>query len=176
MPKGGKAVNEPLEIERKWLIEYPNTIELSKMEDYDYTEIWQTYTDYMEHNAFGRIRKRGKKGEYTYTKTFKRKISDLTRVEYEEEITKAEYDKIMEYRKKGYNTINKVRHTFMYKGFKYEVDVFPFWSDRAFLECEVDSEDTEIPIPSCVRIIKEVSFDSRYKNSALAQKITTEKL
>ena len=64
----------------------------------------------------------------------------------------------------------------MYKGFKYEVDVFPFWNDRAFLECEVESEDTEIPIPSCVMIIKEVSFDSRYKNSVLAQKITTEKL
>ncbi|MGN0459587.1 MAG: CYTH domain-containing protein [Ruminococcus sp.] len=169
-------MGEPLEIERKWLIEYPNIEELSKMDDYDYTEIWQTYTDYMEHNAFGRIRKRGKDGKYTYTKTFKRKISDLTRVEYEEEITPEEYKKIMEYRKKGYNTINKVRHTFMYKDFKYEVDVFPFWDDRAFLECEVDSEDTEIPIPDCVRIIKEVSFDSRYKNSVLAQKITTEEL
>lgn len=146
------------------------------MEDYDYTEIWQTYTDYMEHNAFGRIRKRGKDGKYTYTKTFKRKISDLTRVEYEEEITPEEYKKIMEYRKKGYNTINKVRHTFMYKGFKYEVDVFPFWDDRAFLECEVDSEDTEIPIPDCVKVIKEVSFDPRYKNSVLAQKIIREKI
>ncbi|MGN0477016.1 MAG: CYTH domain-containing protein [Ruminococcus sp.] len=169
-------MGEPLEIERKWLIEYPNVEELSKMEDYDYTEIWQTYTDYMEHNAFGRIRKRGKDGKYTYTKTFKRKISDLTRVEYEEEITPEEYKKIMEYRKKGYNTINKVRHTFMYKGFKYEVDVFPFWDDRAFLECEVDSEDTEIPIPDCVKVIKEVSFDPRYKNSVLAQKIIREKI
>lgn len=169
-------MGEPLEIERKWLIEYPNVEELSKMEDYDYTEIWQTYTDYMEHNAFGRIRKRGKDGKYTYTKTFKRKISDLTRVEYEEEITPEEYKKIMEYRKKGYNTINKVRNTFMYKGFKYEVDVFPFWDDRAFLECEVDSEDTEIPIPDCVKVIKEVSFDPRYKNSVLAQKIIREKI
>ncbi len=167
---------EPLEIERKWLIRFPNIEALRNMEEYDYTEIAQTYTDYVEHNAYGRIRKRGKNGHYTYTKTFKRKISDLTRVEYEDEITEDEYLEILKMKKKGYNTIEKVRHTFTYNGFNYELDVFPFWSDRAFLECEVSSEDTEIPIPPCVEVIKEVSSDKRYRNSYLAQIITTEEI
>ena len=167
---------EPLEIERKWLIRFPNLDKLSKMEDYDYTEIEQTYTDHIEHNTCGRIRKRGKEGKYTYTKTFKKKISDLTRVEYEDEIEREENLEIMKKKKRGYNTISKVRHTFTYKGFLFEIDVFPFWNDRAFMECEVDREDISIPIPPCVEIIKEVSFDKRYRNSYLAQIITTEEI
>ncbi len=167
-------MGEPLEIERKWLIRYPDIAKMSKMDNYNYSEIWQTYTNHIEHNAPGRIRKRGKNGKYTFTKTFKRKITDLTRVEYEEEISEKEYNEILKEKKPGYNTIEKVRHTFDYKGFKYEIDIFPFWSDRAFMECEVKSEDTEIPVPPCVDIIREVSFDKRYRNSYLAQVITTE--
>lgn len=169
-------MSEPLEIERKWLIRFPDLAMLSAMDKYNYTEIEQTYTDYVEHNAYGRLRKKGKNGSYTYIKTFKRKISDLTRVEYEDEITEEEYLEILKYKKQGYNTISKVRHTFLYKGFMYEIDVFPFWNDRAFMECEVSSEDTVIPIPPCVEVIKEVSFDKRYRNSYLAQVITTEEI
>lgn len=167
---------EPLEIERKWLISYPNVDKLAEMDNFDYSEIEQTYTTYMEHNAYGRIRKRGKKGVYRYYKTFKRKISDLTRVEYEEEITESEYLEIMKKKRQGFNTISKIRYVFDYSGFTYEVDVFPFWRDRAFMECEMKSEDTAVPIPPCVHIIKDVSEDKRYRNSYLAQKITTENL
>lgn len=169
-------MNEPLEIEHKWLIKYPNINSLSKMDSYDYFEIEQTYTDYMEHNACGRIRKIGKKGDYSYYKTFKRKLTDLTRVEYEDKIDEEEYLSIMKYKKQGYNTIEKVRHIFIYNGLKYEVDIFPFWSDRAFMECEVESEDTTVCIPPCVDVIKEVSSDKRYRNSVLAQTITNEVL
>lgn len=169
-------MGEPLEIERKWLIRFPSIEEMQKMDSCDYTEIEQTYTNHMEHNAYGRIRKRGKNGCYSYTKTFKRKISDLTRVEYEEEITQEEYLELLKKKKKGFNTISKVRYTFVYMGFTYEIDVFPFWNDRAFMECEVKSENIEIPIPPCVDIIKEVSFDKRYRNSYLAQVITTEEI
>ena len=169
-------MSEPLEIERKWLIRFPSVEEMQKMDNYNFTEIEQTYTSHMEHNAYGRIRKRGKKGCYTYTKTFKRKISDLTRIEYEEEITQEEYLELLKKKKKGFNTISKVRHTFVYMGFTYEIDVFPFWKDRAFMECEVKSEDTQIPVPPCVDIIKEVSFDDRYRNSCLAQVIITEEI
>ena len=151
-------MNEPLEIERKWLIEYPSVDMMKNMTDYDYSEIEQTYTNYMEHSVYGRIRKRGKKGNYKFYKTFKKKITNLTRVEYEDEITEEEYNKII------------------YEGLKYEIDVFPFWNDRAFMECEVNSEDAKIPIPPCVKVIKEVTDDSRYTNSNLAQKIITEDL
>lgn len=59
-------MDEPLEIERKWLIHYPSVDEMMKMQNYDYREICQTYTDYVEHNAYGRIRKIGKNGVYEY--------------------------------------------------------------------------------------------------------------
>ena len=44
-------MNEPLEIERKWLIEYPSVDMMKNMTDYDYSEIEQTYTNYMEHSV-----------------------------------------------------------------------------------------------------------------------------
>lgn len=169
-------MSEPLEIERKWLIHMPDIEKLSEMDNFDFSEIEQTYTTHVEHNAYGRIRKRGKNGIYKYYKTFKRKITELTRVEYEEEIEESEYLEIMKEKRVGFHTISKVRYVFTYKGFTYEVDVFPFWNDRAFMECEVDSEDTEIPVPPCVKIIKDVSNDKRYRNSYLAQVITTEEI
>ena len=56
------------------------------------------------------------------------------------------------------------------------MDVYPFWSDRAVLEVELESEDEAFDIPPFISVIKEVTGDKRYSNKALAKEIVTEEL
>lgn len=160
--------NNNLEIERKYLIKMPDMEKLRKAENYDWSEIEQVYVNDTMDGMFGRIRKRGKNGVYKYYKTFKKDVTAVTRVEIESEISEKEYTDLKKHCREGFGVIEKTRHVFDYKGLTFELDIFPFWNDKAFLEAEVASEDTEIPIPDFIEVIKEVTEDISYRNSALA--------
>ena len=67
-------MNEPLEIERKWLIEYPSVDMMKNMTDYDYSEIEQTYTNYMEHSVYGEFVKEVRKVIINSTKLLRRRL------------------------------------------------------------------------------------------------------
>ena len=92
----------------------------------------------------------------------------MTRLEFEHEIGEAEYLELLSRRTPNTVTIEKDRHIFDYAGLTYALDVYTFWDEQATLEAEVDSEDTPIPIPPCVELIREVTHDRRYNNSQLA--------
>jgi CYTH domain-containing protein len=57
-----------------------------------------------------------------------------------------------------------------------EVDVYDFWQDRATLEFELESEAQSFTFPSCVRVIREITADARYKNVNLARELPQEDL
>ena len=155
-----------LEIERKFLIAYPDTDHLDSLENCSKAEITQTY---LKDRA--RIRKWCKNKKTSYIKTVKEKISDLTHIETETEITKAEYDSLFKNADPDRNTIVKTRYRYPYMGKVIEIDVFPFWNDRAFLEVELENEDELFSLPPFINVIKEVTEDKRYRNSALAKEI-----
>lgn len=158
----------PLEIERKFLIAYPDIGILRRQPAYRTLHIEQTYLSSDGDFQGGRIRCIKEADTIRYIYTFKKKISDLTRYEYEKEISKEEYDDLLCKQIIGSHTIIKNRHVFEYSGLIYELDVYSFWDDQATLEAEVDSEDTPIPIPPFLRLIKEVTHDRRFNNSRLA--------
>ncbi len=160
--------NNGIEIERKYLIKMPDMEKLRQTDNYDFSEIEQVYVSDTMDGMFGRIRKRGKNGVYKYYKTFKKDVTAVTRIEIESEISEKEYKELKKHCREGFGIIEKTRHVFAYKGQTFELDIFPFWNDKAFLEAEVSSEDTEIPIPPFIKVIKEVTEDLSYRNSALA--------
>ena len=85
---------EPLEIERKFLIYYPNIKELEAMPNCTKVDITQTYlksTDDVER----RVRARGIDGDYLYYLTEKKKITGLKRVETERKLTQNEYLRLL---------------------------------------------------------------------------------
>ena len=53
----------------------------------------------------------------------------------------------------------------------FEIDVYPFWNDRAIMEIELDDEGQEIIFPPEIQIIREVTSDKRYTNSSLARQV-----
>ena len=160
--------NAPLEIERKFLIEYPDIDALQAMDGYRVKHIEQTYLLSGDDFIGGRIRRITENGITGYVYTYKQKLSDMTRREFERELSEAEYLELLGHKNPDTITIEKDRHIFDYDGLVYELDVYTFWDDRATLEAEVDSEDTPIPIPPCVKLIREVTHDRRYNNSQLA--------
>ena len=59
----------------------------------------------------------------------------------------------------------------MYENQYFEIDVYPFWNDKAIMEIELRSENQEFSIPKSINVIKEVTDDDEYKNSSLAKNI-----
>lgn len=162
-------LNAPLEIERKFLIEYPDIEALRQMPDYRVVHMEQSYLQATEDFVGGRIRKIAEGDSVRYVYTYKVRLTELTRREYERDITAEEYSDLLARKTPNTITIRKDRHVFRHKGLTYELDVYDFWRDKATLEAEVESEDTPIPIPPCVKLIKEVTYDRRYNNSRLAE-------
>lgn len=162
-------LNAPLEIERKFLIEYPDIEALRQMPDYRVAYMEQSYLQATEDFVGGRIRKITEGDSVRYVYTYKVRLTELTRREYERDITAEEYSDLLARKTPNTITIRKDRHVFRHKGLTYELDVYDFWRDKATLEAEVESEDTPIPIPPCVTLIKEVTYDRRYNNSRLAE-------
>lgn len=151
------------EIERKFLIQYPDTALLGKMDNCTVMEIQQSYL-----KDGGRIRKIISNGKTCYIKTVKKHITDIKREEKEWEISEAEYITDLENKAENTSTIKKTRYAIEKYGFVYEIDVFDFFSDKAFMEVELENENQEFPIPEFVSIVREVTEDKRYRNSALA--------
>ena len=155
------------EIERKFLIRMPDLDFL--LAAGDMSHIVQTYLKTDEGSE--RVRKRGREGEYTFTHTVKKRLSDLRRIEQEREISEEEYHKLLCFSAPDMSVIYKDRYCVNYMGQLLEIDVFPFYSDRAFLEIELSDEAQQIFIPPWLEVIKEVTEDKRYTNAALARNI-----
>lgn len=158
----------PLEIERKFLIRYPEIGKLRAMPDYRVVHMEQSYLAATDDFVGGRIRRITDGDTVRCVYTYKERLSDMTRREYERTITEEEYAALLQRKIPDTITIEKDRHSFTYKGLTYELDVYSFWDNQATLEAEVESEDTPIPVPPCVELIKEVTHDRRYNNSQLS--------
>ena len=161
--------NIPLEIERKYLIEFPDLKEMSDMDGFKSSEIVQTYL--ISDGGTRRVRARETNGVTVYTKTEKLRISDITHIENESVLTENEYNEALKERDASLNTVIKTRKCFDYGGHTIEIDIYPFWSNVAIMEVELQSEDEKISFPAFIKIIREVTHEMAFKNRKIAEKI-----
>lgn len=159
---------EPYEIERKFLIEYPDIKALESNANCHRVEILQTYLKCGDGEEM-RVRQRGENGEYTYTLTTKKKISDVKRIEKEKRIDEKEYLNLLMNADPQRKQIRKVRYCLVNKTQYFEIDIYPEWKDKAILEIELNDENEKIVFPKEVKVIKEVTSDPDYFNYALAK-------
>lgn len=96
------------------------------------------------------------------------KGKNTTRVEIEERLSQAEYLRLLMDADTSMHQIRKTRYCLTYKSQYFEIDIYPFWNDRAIVEIELLSEQEQIQIPKFIKIIKEVTDDKSYKNLSLA--------
>ena len=158
------------EIERKFLIEYPDIETLEKYPGSDKSEISQTYL-ITDDGFTSRVRKRTANGVTKYIFTAKKRITAISCIENEREITAEEYGELLGLADPERRTVYKTRYCLPYGGRVVEVDIFPFWSDRAIAEVEMEREDEDVLLPEFIKVIREVTAEKAYKNYAIAKKI-----
>ena len=159
---------EPFEIERKFLIEYPDLKWLTSLPNCERVEIIQTYLKTNEDEEEVRVRQRGANGNYIYTITTKRKLSGIKRVEIERRLSQSEYLSLLMDADTTRRQIRKDRYCLTYQNQYFEIDVYPFWTDKAIVEIELNDENEKIRMPKKLKVIKEVTEDDSYKNASLA--------
>ncbi len=165
----------PIETERKFLIKMPDISALEALDGTKKAKIVQTYLK-SENDVTRRVRKKTLGGSIKYILTDKTKLSDMSCIEEESEIDEALYSELLKTAIAGTLPIEKTRYAIPYGDFVWEIDVYPFWQDRAIAEIELRSEEQEFEIPPFISVIKEVTSDKRYKNRALAESIPNDKI
>lgn len=159
---------EPYKIKRKFLIEYPDTETLESLPNCRKVEIFQTYL----HSKNGdelRIRKRIDNGNPVYFRNQRHYISGMKRIEMEETLSRGEYLQLLTEADPSMHPIHKTRYCLTHADQYFEIDVFPFWKDKAIVEIELHDESEEIRFPKQMKIFKEVTDDENYKNASLAR-------
>ena len=169
------SMSTPLEIERKFLIRMPDLSVLSSQKDISIRQITQTYL-VVPNGCTRRVRKSVANGTISYRKTEKMRISALSAFEEETEISEEEYLALLREADASLSPIEKMRYTFPHGNHLMEIDIYPFWRDRAILEIELSAEEEEYAVPSFLSVIREVSDDKRYKNVNLARSVVTESI
>ena len=159
---------EPYQIERKYLIEYPDLSALESLPNCQKVEIIQTYLK-SETDEEVRIRQRGENGHYVYYETRKKTISPLKRVEVERRLTQDEYLRLLMDADPSGRPVRKDRYCLSEETKSYKIDVYPFWEDQAILEIELTDPDEEVRFPEMLKVIKEVTDDENYKNASIAR-------
>lgn len=163
----------PIETERKFLIRMPEISLLSLIEGARVLHIEQTYLC-REDGKNARVRRIDEGGETSYIKTLKQRISTLSCYEEETEIDREQYERELLRADNSKSTVIKTRYCIPFSEHIIEIDVYPFWNDRAILEIELGSEDEQFILPEFISVIKEVSEDKRYKNTNLAKEIPSD--
>lgn len=155
------------EIEHKYLIAMPDHSlllhgrKLSITQTYLLADCGETH----------RVRRIAEGDKITYTETRKRRINDLHAMENEREVSAEEYEKLLTLADPSRAPIEKVRYLLPHGARTLEIDVYPFWQDRAILEIEVASEGEVVTLPPFICVLFEVTGDKRYKNVNLAKAV-----
>ena len=165
----------PLEIERKFLIRYPDVGWLSAQPGSRRAQLTQTYLC-SDGRSSRRVRAWTEDGRTVWYQTVKRMVTDITREEIECEISEGEYLALLREADPARYPIQKMRWCLPYEGHVLEIDLYPFWEKQAVLECELASEDEVFAIPPELSVLREVTDDPRYLNSSLARAIPAEDL
>ncbi len=170
------ACGAPLEIERRFLCEMPNTAELAAAYDLTVSEITQTYLSPTPYWTSERVRSRTTDGVRVLTHTAKRRLSRDTAIEEERVIGEEEYHALLRLRDETRRPIEKRRIALSHAGLVFEIDIYPFWEKHAVMEVELPTSETPLHFPDFVRVIREITGDKRFSNHALAEHVPSEEL
>lgn len=157
----------PYEIERKFLVRYPDVDWLEALPNCDRVDIVQTYLR-SDPDLEVRVRERGNGEECLYYLTEKRVASGQKRLVTQRRLTYGEYHMLLMQADPARREIRKTRYCLTYAGQYFEIDLFPCWDDQAIVEIELTSEEDEVAFPPELSVIREITGDERYRNAAMA--------
>ena len=157
------------EIERKFLIKYPDIAWLESLPNCERVDITQHYLR-SEPDRELRIRKRGTRDWNVFYLTEKEIDGGLRHLIRRERISLREYETLLTQVDPQMRTIKKTRYCLTYEGQYFEIDVYPCWDDQAIIQIELPGEDTPVIFPSEIEVLREITGDPNYRNSVIASR------
>lgn len=158
---------EPYEIERKFIIDYPDISWLEQNSACQKVEIAQSYLR-SDAEREVRIRQRTTDGASTYSLTDKRLSRNRKHLETRRRLTDREYLALLDQTDPSLREIRKTRYCLTYEGQYFEVDVYPCWDDQAILQIELSHAGTDVVLPPELIVKREVTGDPSYRNAIIA--------
>lgn len=162
-----------IEIEKKYIIKLPTDTDMKRCSEYSCAELTQIYLTSLP-GVTHRIRSVSSEGYLRYFETKKVRIDKMSSYEDEREISEEDFLRLKENIAKGTREIKKVRHTFVYLGQTFEVDVYPEWKSTCIMETELDSREREVMMPDFIEILRDVTGVRGYSNYAMAYEFPKE--
>ena len=158
---------QPLEIERKYLICYPDLKMLDEICS-SHADITQIYLK-SEDGTSRRIRRMETPEGVQYWYNEKTRLSDTTRIERETTVSEETFQNYLREADPSCSRIQKRRYYLPYGQHVFEIDIHPEWNDKAVMEVELKHENAPIDFPPQIEILQEVTSDRRYTNASLAK-------
>ncbi|MDE6730037.1 MAG: hypothetical protein K2J71_04600 [Oscillospiraceae bacterium] len=163
-----KKNNNNLEIERKYLIAYPDASALNQIPDFTATAITQIYL-MPDDSGFGRrVRERVFSDHIEYTYTRKKKIAFGERIELEDQISQKQYQQLCKEADPDHHIISKIRYAIPYRNQILELDLYSFSRELATLEIELPDIHAPVQIPDWIQILADVTDQPGYSNFSLS--------
>ncbi len=153
---------------RKYLIRYPDTEKLMCMRSARKLEITKTYLHAPEDESIW-LRKSGSGGHYTYMEITRRWPVSEERIEVERRLTAEEYLRLLQEADPSYKEVTKTRYCFAYRNTYFQIDLYPFWNNRAIAIVEqLKDTDRKVEFPDWIDVVSDVTDDPEYKNKKIA--------
>ena len=154
---------------KKYLIKFDEETlsKIQKETNYTHTHIVQHYLKSPE-GVERRIRKRERDGNALYYFSESKVISTNERIKSDKIISERQYFEYKSEIDERLKPIDKERHSFIYDGHFFKLDVFNFDKTKGLLSLQIP-DDGRVNIPDYVDVIKEVTDNTDYKNYNLAQ-------
>ena len=163
-----------IETEIKLIIEKPADELTECLDGYTESEILQIYIGSRE--VTHRVRRRVyKDGRTEYTENKKKRISSMSSIEEEREISESEFESLAQDIENGTSAVRKTRKTFLYGGHTVELDFYPNWKRTCILEIELDSESETPALPEWIRVVADVTGQKQYSNHSMAYSFPAER-
>lgn len=159
-----------IETERKYLITTPDFSLIEGLDGYSASDFEQTYLS-SEKGVTRRVRLSRENGKTSYIYNEKRRISPISCIEDEREISEDEYRVLLAEKEPCTETVVKTRRTFLFGGQLFEIDSYPFSPDVCVCETELESESDAAVFPDFIQIIREVSGEKEYSNHSIAKRL-----
>ena len=160
---------KPIEKFYKYLVEVDDSIieQIKHEQAYSHVHIEQHYL--VSPNATERrIRKRVRNGSELYSYSEAKYLSTSERIKSDKVLSSRQYYDYSSEIDPNLKPIIKERHSFIKDNLFYKLDVFDFDGEKAILSVQV-AEGQKPELPYFVKLIKEVTDDSNYKNYYLAK-------
>lgn len=161
----------PSQLQRKYLVEMPDLTALENLPTCSKVETVQTYL-ISDPSQEVRVRRRGIEGDYLYTKTVKEQADPgvkLRRIVSDERLTESQYLAELANADPTLAPLRKIRYCLCEDDRCVQLDVFPFWKDKAVLELPVADEKMPPDVPKMFTVIEEITQNPAYRNYNLAK-------